>query len=62
MIKVWILLVIIHGGNGTTDTVVVDNIASKAECSRIQDTFNENTKIEYSAYTRCIQVNKVKGN
>ena len=62
MIKVWILLVIIHGGRDTSDTVIVDNIASKADCSRIQDTFKENRTIKKWGYTRCIQVNKMKGN
>jgi hypothetical protein len=62
MIKVWLLLVIIHGGNNTTDTVVVDNIATKSECQRIAATFKDNSAIENWGYTRCIQINKVKGN
>lgn len=60
MIKVWLLLVIINTGN--PDTVVVDNIATKDECHRIAATFKENRTIKNWGYTRCIEVNKVKGN
>lgn len=57
MIKVWVLVFYMghHAAGGPT---VIDNIATKEECVRIQKIISYNNR--KANYSKCIQVEKVK--
>lgn len=59
--KVWILLLFFSPGFNASTTIVIDNIATLAECERVRsiamDTYDRNGGAHQRG--RCIEVNKV---
>lgn len=58
MTYVWVLVFYVAGGNQAGGPAVIDNIATKEECVRIQSVLQDDDPKVRRA--RCIQVGKVK--
>lgn len=55
----WILIIHYCAGSSCAATVVIDNIASREECERVQTLARTTTGTVYST-SRCIEVRRVK--
>jgi hypothetical protein len=60
MVTVWVLMIYMSPGGAIGAPMVIDNIASEAECGRLQQVVSMQANMLPYVSTSCIKVKKVR--